>query len=150
MDNKTKYIALAAIAAAAAGYWWWTHRQASAEIISQPVVPVTALPNVTSPVVGVSVVEPVGTSSTSTGQDQTELNALLAWANTTQNPMLYAQMINALSPGQLDGLYNILTTDWQGSGSPTPAQTGFWNGLVAAYPFLRAGNIAACKNFSCS
>jgi hypothetical protein len=150
MTDKTKYLVVGGLALAGVGYWWYTHQQASSEIVSQPVVPKTSLPTLPEPVVGIAVVSPVGTATTATGQDQTQLNALLSWAGTTKNPSLYGQMIAALTPSQLSALYDILTTDWEGSGKPTAAQTSFWNGLVAAYPFLRSPNPANCNNFTCT
>jgi hypothetical protein len=79
----------------------------------------------------------------------TELNALLAWAQKTQNPALYAQMVNALTPAQLDGLYNILITQWAGVAPATVSQVAFWNNLRLQYPFLNTGGVG-CTNFACT
>lgn len=144
MTNQTKYLIAGGLAAAAVGYWWYTqHTTAAAAIVSQPVVP-----SVPGPASGVSAA-PVGASTTPAGQDVTQLTALLSWAISTANPTLYAQMINGLTPSQLNSLYNILTTDWQVAGAvPTAAQTSFWNSLVALYPFLRTGG-EGCTTLQC-
>lgn len=144
MTNQSKYLIAGLLAAGAVGYWWYSqHAAASADIVSQPPVP-----SVPGPASGISAA-PVGTSTTPAGQDVTQLTALLAWAQTTANPTLYAQMINGLTPGQLSSLYDILTTDWDvAGGTPTTAQTAFWNSLVAQYPFLRTGG-KGCTTLQC-
>jgi hypothetical protein len=150
MTDKEKYLLLAGLAASALAYWYFgVHVPAAADIVAQPSVPVAALPG-TSPAAGITAPPPVGTSTTASGQDSTQLSALLAWAQKTQNPSLYAQMVNALTPTQLDSLYQILTMDWNVPGaSPTLAMTTFWNGLRAQYPFLNTGGVG-CSNFNCT
>lgn len=150
MTDKQKYLALGAVAAVALGYYWYTqHQTAAAAIVSQPTVPKSSLP-VTVPVAtGMATIPPVGTSSTSSGQDVTELNALLTWSLKTQNPTLYQEMINALTPSQLDSLYGILTTEWTTGAAPTTAQTTFWNQLRQKYPFLNSGG-KGCNNLQCN
>jgi hypothetical protein len=151
MTTNQKYMLIGGVSLGALALWWFSsHQAAAAAIVQQPPVPRTVLP-VSSPVAaGGTIVPLVGTNTNEAGQDMTQLNALLAWSGRTGNPSLYAAMINALTPSQLNSLYNILTTDWQGSGQPTAAQTAFWNSLVAQYPFLKAANKATCTNFSCS
>jgi hypothetical protein len=151
MTKQTTYYVAGGLALLGLGYWWYTsHQTAAAAIVSQPAVPASVLPVAQSGMAQVvTPVLPVGTVTTPSGQDQTQLNALLAWTGQTKNPPLYAAMINALTPAQLSSLYNILTTDWQGSGQPTVAQTAFWNGLVSQYPFLKAPNPALCTSFTC-
>lgn len=151
MTDKEKYLLLAGIAAAALAYWYFgVHVPAAADIVSQPSVPQGAIPSTSQTAVGVSSAAPVGTSATPSGQDVTQLNALLAWAKKTQNPPLYAQMVNALTPTQLDGLYNILITQWDVAGAtPTAKNTAFWNNLRLQYPFLNTGGVN-CTNFACN
>lgn len=150
MTDKEKYLLLAGIAAAALAYWYFgVHVPAAADIVSQPPVPQAALPSTSQTAVGVSAAAPVGTSATSTGQDVTQLNALLAWSNYTQNPTLYAAMINQLDPSDLNNMYNILTTAWNTHTTPTVAQAAFWSMMNNKYPFLKVGGVN-CTNFSCT
>jgi hypothetical protein len=158
MTKQKTYLLIGGAGLAGLGLWWWWSQQqatAAAQITAQPSVPATALPPVLGPVKtlvseGNPSIPPVGTSTTPSGVDVTELNALLAWSNGTQNPALYAQMINQLTPAQVDSLYNILTTDWDvAGGQPTAAQTAFWNGLVAQYPFLKTGG-QGCTTLACN
>jgi hypothetical protein len=152
MTDKEKYLLLAGIAAAGLAYWYFgVHAPAAAAIVSQPAVPQAALPSTSqsgSPV-GVSAVLPVGSNMTSSGQDVTQLNALLAWATQTQNPTLYAAMINQLDPSDLNNMYNILTTAWDANTTPTVAQAAFWSMLNNKYPFLKVSGVN-CTNFACT
>jgi hypothetical protein len=146
MTDKEKYLILAGIAAAGLGWWWYSgHMTATAQIVSQPTAPTVA--NNT-----VSVAPPIATPATgqtsASGVNQSELAALLAWTQKTQNPTLYAQMMNQLSAGQIDQLYGILTTEWTTGASPTAAQTSFWNSLVSQYPFLAKGGVG-CSTLTC-
>jgi hypothetical protein len=157
MTKNQIYLLIGGVGVAAlGGWWWWSSQQAAAaQITTQPPIPGSALPPAAGPVTtlvssGNASIPPVGTSTTSSGVDQTQLNALLAWAATTQNPTLYIQMMNALTAAQVNSLYNILVTDWDvAGGTPTPAQTMFWNSLVAQYPFLSTGG-KGCTNLACT
>lgn len=150
MTDKEKYLLLGALAIAGGAYWYFgVHSPAAADIVSQPPVPAGALPGTSQSAVGVSSPPPVGTSTNALGQDTTQLNALLAWSQQTKNPALYAAMINQLSPSDLSGMYNILTTAWNVGVVPSAAQTAFWNGLTSRYPFLKVGGLG-CSNFTCS
>jgi hypothetical protein len=150
MEQSTKVLIVGGLVGGGLLWWWFSnHQQAAQQIVSQPTVPPSALPNVVNPAIGVSLVDPVGTSTTPGGQDQTQLSALLAWSQGTKNPSLYQQMINALTPSQLDSLYNILTTEWTTGAAPTTSQTAFWNGLRNQYPFLNKGG-QGCTNFQCT
>jgi hypothetical protein len=151
MTTKQKYLLIGGVGLGALALWWFgSHQAAAAAIVQQPPVPRTVLPVVIPVAAGGTNVPPVGTNTNAAGQDTTQLNALLAWTNGTAKPSLYAKMISALTPSQLSSLYNILTTDWQGSGQPTVAQTAFWNSLTAQYPFLKAPNPGTCTNFLCN
>jgi hypothetical protein len=157
MTKNQQYFLIGGVGLAGLGFWWWWSQQqqaAAAQITAQPSVPAAALPPVLGPVKtlvtdGNPSIPPVGTSATPSGVDQTQLNALLAWAGTTQNPSLYTQMMYELTADQVNSLYNILTTDWDvAGGTPTAAQTTFWNGLVAEYPFLKTGG-QGCTTLAC-
>jgi hypothetical protein len=155
MTDKEKYLIAGAVALAGIGVWWYmNHTTAAAQIVSQP----TATPVATTTSGTPTVAPPVATPVTSSGAqatiaapavNQSELAALLAWSQKTQNPPLYAQMINGLTASQIDQLYNILTTEWTTGASPTVAQTTFWNQLVGLYPFLRTGGVG-CTNLQCN
>jgi hypothetical protein len=156
MTKNQQYLLLGGAGLVGLGFWWWWSNQQNAaqQIVAQPTIPPAALPPGTGPVTtlvssGNANIPPVGTSTTPAGVDATELNALLAWAATTGNPSLYEQMMNQLTPGQVDSLYNILTTDWETGAGPTASQTMFWNGLVEQYPFLKTGG-KGCNNLSCT
>lgn len=158
MTKNQQYLLIGGTGIAAlVGWWWWSNQQSTAasQITAQPTIPTAAIPPTTAGPVNTLVsqgneeVLPVGTSSTSSGQDVTELNALLAWSNKTANPSLYAAMINALTPSQLDSLYNILVTEWTTGVQATPVQVAFWNGLVQQYPFLKTAG-QGCTNFACN
>jgi hypothetical protein len=158
MTKNQQYLVVGGLGVAGLVFWWWWSSQQSAatqQITAQPPVPPSTIPPTTGPVntlvsSGNESIQPVGTSTNSSGQDITQLNALLAWSDNTQNPTLYVAMINALTPAQLASLYNILTTDWDVPGaSPTAAQTAFWNSLVAQYPFLQTAG-KGCTNFACT
>jgi hypothetical protein len=157
MDNKTKWLLVAG--AAGVGLWWWfTQGSANASLAAHipptPVPtpkPVTVSDQIQTPAVttsgGTVAMSAAQTAVTAQGQMTT---ALLAWAQQTKNPALYAQMINQLSATDLAGMYDLLTTYWAGTTStPTPAQTAFWNNLRQEYPFLNTAG-AGCTNFACN
>jgi hypothetical protein len=153
MTDKEKYLLLGGIVLAAGAYWWYTTQQtvtAATQIQNQTSTGQTTTSGGTSATTAVSVA--AGTTaapSSSTGVNQSELQALLTWSNSTKNPALYQQMMNQLTAAQVDGLYQILTGPWATGASPTPAQTTFWNGLVTQYPFLRTGG-AGCTTLACT
>jgi hypothetical protein len=157
MTTNEKYLLVGGAGLAALGLWWWwsnQHATAVAQIVAQPPVPPAVLPPDTGDVTtlvssGNPSIPPVGTSTTEEGVDQTELNALIAWAATTGNPSLYIQMMGQLAPAQVDSLYNILTTEWATGAQPTAAQTAFWNKLRGQFPFLNTGG-KGCTNLACN
>lgn len=157
MTKNQKYLLVGGVGAAALGIWfWWSNQQATAaaQITTQPSVPPSVIPPTTGPVTtlvssGNAAIPPVGTSTTATGVDQTQLNALLAWCNNTQNPPLYIQMMNQLTAAQINSLYGILTTEWTTGAAPTAAQTAFWNTLRLQFPFLNSGG-KGCTNLACT
>lgn len=157
MNKNQKYLLIGGAGLVGLGLWWWWKDQqagAAAQITTQPSVPKSALPPTSGPVTtlvsdGNPSIPPVGTSTTPTGVDQTELNALLAWCNETENPPLYIQMMNMLTPSQVDSLYNILTTEWTTGAAPTAAQTMFWNSLRVQFPFLNTAG-KGCTNLACN
>jgi hypothetical protein len=157
MTKNQQYLLIGGLGLGAVGFWWWSSSRqatAAAQITSQPSIPGSNLPPAAGPVntlvsSGNAGIPPVGTFTTAAGVDVTELDALLAWANTTQNPTLYAQMINMLTAAQVDSLYNILTTEWTTGAKPTAAQTAFWNQLRLQFPFLNTGG-KGCTNLACN
>jgi hypothetical protein len=157
MTKNQKYLLVGGVGVAALGFWWWWSDQqatAAAQITTQPSVPPSVIPPSTGPVTtlvssGNAAIPPVGTTTTATGVDMTQLNALLAWAQTTQNPTLYTQMMNLLTAAQVNSLYNILTTQWETDAAPTVAQTTFWNQLRVQFPFLNTGG-RGCTNLACT
>jgi hypothetical protein len=157
MTKNQKYLLVGGVGIAALGAWWWWSSQqtaAAAQITAQPAVPAGALPPTTGPVTtlvsnGNAAIPPVGTITTATGVDQTQLNALLAWCNETQNPALYTQMMNMLTADQVNQLYGILTTEWTTGAAPTVAQTAFWNSLRVQFPFLNTAG-KGCTNLACN
>ena len=157
MTKNQKYLLLGGVGVTALGLWWWWSNQqttAAGQITAQPAIPPAVLPPTGGPVTtlvssGNAAIPPVGTSATPSGADATQLNALLAWSNATQNPALYAAMINDLTGDQLDSLYNILITQWDTGAQPTAAQTVFWNQLRQQYPFLNTAG-KGCTNFACN
>jgi hypothetical protein len=157
MTKNQEYLLIGGLGLGALGFWWWWSTQqaaAAAQITAQPSIPASSLPPSTGPVTtlvssGNPNIPPVGTSTTESGVDMTELNALLAWANTTQNPALYIQMMNELDAAQVDSLFGILTTEWTTGAAPTAAQTSFWNQLRVQFPFLNTAG-KGCSNLACN
>jgi hypothetical protein len=155
MDNKTKWLLVAGVAGV--GLWWWYTQGSAMASLAAHVSPAptpgsgTTADQVTTPMVSTSggtvAISPTQAAITSQAQMTA---ALLAWAPSSKNPPLYEQMINQLSPSDLSGLYNLLTTYWAGkTAEPTPAQVTFWNNLRLEYPFLNTGGVG-CSNLACN
>jgi|HubBroStandDraft_2_1064218.scaffolds.fasta_scaffold365930_2 hypothetical protein len=157
MTKNQQYLLIGGLGLGALGFWWWWSTQqatAAAQITAQPPIPGSNLPPSTAPVTtlvssGNANIPPVGTTATASGVDMTQLNALLAWANTTQNPTLYIEMMNQLTAAQVDSLYGILTTEWTTGAEPTNVQTAFWNQLRDQFPFLNTGG-KGCTSLACN
>jgi len=158
MDRQTKILLIAGVAGV--GLWWWfSQGQAQASLAAHtPAVPVPApIPTGTADQIAppaLTVSPSGGTVAMSVTQQQAVAlgqmtTALLAWAQQTKNPALYATWINQLGPSDIASLYNILTTYWAGTAPATPAQISYWNSLVAEYPFLKTGGVG-CSNLACS
>jgi hypothetical protein len=163
MDNKTKILLIGGVAAIGA-WWWFTTGSAQASLAAHaPATPVPTPGNAPTSLTPADTADQVTTPSISTSggtvavapaqaavsANAAMMTALLAWAQQTKNPTLYASWIDQLGPSDIASLYNILTTYWAGTAPATPAQIAYWNGLVAAYPFLQSGGVG-CANFACN
>lgn len=156
MTKKQTYWLVGGLGVAALGFWWWWSSQQNA---APPVTANTPTGSggtteaVTPSPTAVAPSPTITATTTLSANQESELSALLTWAGTTKNPPLYQQMMNQLTGPQVDGLYNILTTQWQAGKQATPAQTAFWNNLRLQFPFLNYGGLtssgALCTDIAC-
>lgn len=141
-------------------YELYQHFQASGQIttLAATTTPVPAYSPVSATTSPVAIPGPGGGSSlavaaapitAATPPNNTQLQDLLTWSKETQNPTLYAAMINALSAADLNSLYGILVNQWDTGAKPTVAETQFWNYLRGLYPFLNTAGVG-CTNFTCT
>jgi hypothetical protein len=66
------------------------------------------------------------------GIDPVQQGIVAAWANGTGSQGAI-NLANSQIPSEIAGMYDIITNDWSKTGIATPAQTAFWNSVVAKY-----------------
>jgi hypothetical protein len=162
MENKGLIVG-GLLVAAAAYYLYSRHVQAQTQIAVQPplqpvpntsaalpaVVPTYAAP---AQVVASTVPPPVPPAPSQTAQPAVSqmAGALIdQWANLCKNPPIMVQLVGLMTDTEIEGLYNILTTQWETGEPATAANTAFWNQLRGKYPCLNSSGAGCTSPTSC-